>query len=507
MYERQRDFIAHHVEVKTSAKKRKKQNKRVARRYFFTHDGRRVEVCCKFFLSTLDIKEKTVRYTVNRSFKNRTMKDKRGYNTPYNKTSDAALDEIRNHIKLFPTVESHYCRRSSKRQYLACDLNVTKMYELYRDHVTDPQSLKVYRSVFNKEFNLSFHHPKKDRCKSCVAFENLSKQDQLEASDSHMQHLRNKEECRKQKMRDKERAGECDQFQSYTFDLQQVLTTPKGQASTLYYKRKFTSYNFTLYNQSTGDGYCYLWHEIHGKRGSCEIGTCLIKHFEGLPETVTELSLFSDSCGGQNRNRHLTAGLYHAVKTSPHLQVVNHIYLEPGHTQMEVDSMHSAIEHASKNLVITHPDQWETVLAMARRKKPYKVHKLSHGDFVDLKAVSKALLSAQQKDCSGRPVHWLKIRHFRYEKSSSNIKFRYSLDEDFRELRVSGSRRIGRESMKNNLYSGPLGIAPAKKNDLVDLCKTNVIPPAHHGFYLGLPTIDQHEPTSDSEEDNALTEE
>ena len=158
-------------------------------------------------------------------------------------------------------------------------------------------------------------------------------------------------------------------------------------------------------------------------------------------------------------------------------------------------------------MVITHPDQWETVLAMARRKKPYKVSKLSHGDFVDLKAVSKTLLPTQLKDCSGRPVHWLKIRHFRYEKGSSNIKFRYSFDEDFRELRVLGNRRIGRESMMDTLYRGRLGVAPAKKKDLVDLCKTNVIPPAHHGFYMGLPTLDQHEPTSDGEEDDALPEE
>ena len=35
--------------------------------------------------------------------------------------------------------------------------------------------------------------------------------------------------------------------------------------------------------------------------------------------------------------------------------------------------MHAAIEHAKKGASIYHPDQWDTVVHMARRNKPYVV--------------------------------------------------------------------------------------------------------------------------------------
>lgn len=50
-------------------------------------------------------------------------------------------------------------------------------------------------------------------------------------------------------------------------------------------------------------GSCYLWPEKYGKRGSDKINTSLKKHLENLPADITHISLFSDSCDGQNRNR------------------------------------------------------------------------------------------------------------------------------------------------------------------------------------------------------------
>ena len=58
--------------------------------------------------------------------------------------------------------------------------------------------------------------------------------------------------------------------------------------------------------------------------------------------------MFSDSCIGQNRNKFVASALLHAVCTSTYLKVVNHKFLEPGHTQMECDSMHSAMEYAKR---------------------------------------------------------------------------------------------------------------------------------------------------------------
>ncbi|KAF2880559.1 hypothetical protein ILUMI_25612 [Ignelater luminosus] len=50
--------------------------------------------------------------------------DKRGRNTSPNKTQ-------LNHIEGFPAIHSHYCRKSSHRQYLDPPLTIAKMYDLY----------------------------------------------------------------------------------------------------------------------------------------------------------------------------------------------------------------------------------------------------------------------------------------------------------------------------------------------------------------------------------------
>ncbi|KAF0703430.1 Uncharacterized protein FWK35_00033649, partial [Aphis craccivora] len=52
-----------------------------------------------------------------------------------------------------------------------------------------------------------------------------------------------------------------------------VLSSPLGQNMNLYYSKKFSSYNCTIYESGTQNFYAYLWGEINGKRGCNEIVT------------------------------------------------------------------------------------------------------------------------------------------------------------------------------------------------------------------------------------------
>ena len=163
--------------------------------------------------------------------------------------------------------------------------------------------MKVYRDVFQKEFDLGFHQPKKDICKDCVAFDGLSTVEKGLVQQDHDNHVSLKESCRKEKAIDKIRATKSDKaFHSVTFDLQQVLNTPTGNASSLYYKQKLaTLCNLTFFDQVSHECTCYVWHEFEERRGSCEIETCIMRYLQGLPEEIKEVALFSDSCIGQNR--------------------------------------------------------------------------------------------------------------------------------------------------------------------------------------------------------------
>lgn len=50
-------------------------------------------------------------------------------------------------------------------------------------------------------------------------------------------------------------------------------------------------------------------------------------------------------------------------------------YLEKGHTQMEVDSVHSVIERKLKNVEIFLPSQYASITKEARREPDYTYFK------------------------------------------------------------------------------------------------------------------------------------
>lgn len=79
-------------------------------------------------------------------------------------------------------------------------------------------------------------------------------------------------------------------------------------------------------------------------------------YLKSLPDTIKHVSLYSDSCGGQNRNRLLAALLLYAVRQLP-IEVIDHNFLKIGHTDMEVNSMYSAIETNKKHQRIYIPHE------------------------------------------------------------------------------------------------------------------------------------------------------
>lgn len=278
--------------------------------------------------------------------------DKRGRKAPGNKTSESVVALVKTHIESFPVMESHYVRKSSKKLYLNSDLSIWKMYNLYRNHfckehnITEIVSEKTYRRIFCNNYNYSFFQPKKDLCARCAKYDQAINKNELEAE--HSMHLMRKNQCNEAKENDKLRCKNDPAFITCTFDLQSVLQLPSSSVSLFYYSRKICVYNLTIYVGSGENAHCYTWNELNGKRGSNEIGSILYSFLKTLPLTVTDVSLFCDTCGGQNRNQQVAAVLMYAVKHLSHLNRLELKFLESGHSHMECDSMHSAIESAKK---------------------------------------------------------------------------------------------------------------------------------------------------------------
>ena len=180
------------------------------------------------------------------------------------------------------------------------------MYKLYVEREGEESCVKEgsYRRIFQTEYNLSFQKPKKDSCLQCEKHKRG-----LITAEAYQAHIDRKIKSRGHKQKDKERVQNDPTFYSAAFDMQQVLSTPSATTSTIFYKRKLSSYNLSMYSNGSGAGTCYLWDEINGKRGANEIGTCLYIHINSLPPNINHVSLYSDTCGGQNRNKYIAATL------------------------------------------------------------------------------------------------------------------------------------------------------------------------------------------------------
>lgn len=110
------------------------------------------------------------------------------------------------HIESFTTMESHYCRKNSKKKYLDSLFSIGKMYELFCERFSNEENVpkeNVYRKVFCTEYNLSFFHCSKDRCLLCLNFETANDDDKKVLKAQYDEHINRKNEANKSKEDDK----------------------------------------------------------------------------------------------------------------------------------------------------------------------------------------------------------------------------------------------------------------------------------------------------------------
>lgn len=163
-------------------------------------------MCQKFFCTTLCISQSVVQNAVkNKDFVGKYSKDKdpRGMCGAHNKTPPEKVQEVHDHIRSFPSMESHYVRKKSKRQYLDRKLSIAKMHSIYVDECTKknskPVSEIIYRRIFCNDFNLGFFKPKKDQCLICTKYARSDAKDKTELEKQFAEHNARKEACNKEK--------------------------------------------------------------------------------------------------------------------------------------------------------------------------------------------------------------------------------------------------------------------------------------------------------------------
>lgn len=161
------------------------------------------------------------------------------------------------------------------------------------------------------------------------------------------------------------------------FDLQNVISLPNANVKSFFYLRKLNVYNMTAHCSIDKTGYCALWSEnVSGRTGN-DMASSLIKLLEKIVEKhpgLTHITLWSDACVAQNKNRGMALALLTFLSGHPHVQQIIQKSGTAGHSCVqEVDNLHSQIEKKMRKMEIFSPVGLMKLMKHVNSNKPLTV--------------------------------------------------------------------------------------------------------------------------------------
>lgn len=382
---------------------------------------------------------------------------------------------VKTWLDLIPKVPSHYCRASSNKLYVEPNFRSEKhMHEVFvewcREHNNKAVSRPTFLRILNQE-NIAIHNPRKDQCDTCCSFKtgNIS---QKEYDD----HIVKKNEAREAKKNAIESAN--DKVVVITVDVQSVLLAPKLLASAVYYKLKLQCHNFTIYDCRTKNVTIYFWHEADGGVSANEFTSCLVDYMTNLEAATEKVIVISDGCGHQNRNRVLSSALSDLSQRNK--IIIEQLYLEKGHTMMEVDSVHSTIERYIKPPIYA-PSDYVVRMQQARPRNPYDVKSIHYDFFLNYEELPSNFKSIRPGKKKGDPVV-VDVRGLKYLPDGSVL---YKLRHTEEWTVLPQRRSVSREPfLPTPLYQQSIKITESKHKHLQEL--KSVVDKDYHPFYDSL---------------------
>lgn len=509
-YDSRLNYVTSRMEVTPVKRKRSRlpeeesHSKSTTNKYYFDVFGKRMQVCKSTFLGTLGETDGFIRNAASK--KNITVsgvppKDARGRHPPKHKLPASVEDAVRKYILSYPSYISHYKRNDvGDVRFLPSDLSVTKLHEEY---CGQEGANKVCFSTFEKIFKTcgrKFKQPSTDTCSKCdeykVQLQYLTGEEREEILKIRDVHHERAEVLYQMKRDAKEQAGNDPSKRVLMFDLEQCLETPYLKCGKVFYLRQLYTFNLTVLDTTTNVTHCYMWHEGEGERGANQIGSCLLNHIlNEIPGGVTDAKFFSDSTSGQNRNSHIAAMFLTALEEHCSLKTITHICLEVGHTRLEVDCKHAAIEGLKNSQKIEVPSDWYTAISKLNENAEnpkFVVHEMKQG-FYNFAQLLKGPLVLRSVCNTGAKFYWMKTHYFQYRKNNRKIFFKEDvigpnspfLSVDFRRNRKNNSDGSLAEYLEY-CYKGPLPISEEKKGDLLKLLP--FIKPLNRQFFQNLIT-------------------
>jgi len=454
--------------------------------YYVTLECHRVRICKKAFAALHQITNSKIDHVLKQLAAGlsapRPVQRGKHNNRPQ-RVNESKVKQVKQHIMLFPAESSHYSRESNpNRMYLSPDLNINRLYGLYKiwccENRYEPVSSRSYRDIFNTQFNLGFGSPKSDTCTVCDIGVNA-------------EHKAAAEHAFVIQKQDRELAKTNDNTYYITFDLQKTLPLPRLTTSIAFYLRQIWLYNLGIHFESKAiSKLCFqIWTEADGGRGCSEVASCILAWTDILNISGGNLVCWSDSCAGQNKNFFIICLWQYLVKTKK-FDKIDHKFPVSGHSYMDSDRDFSHIEKMvrEKNNIYS-VDEYQDIMARSQTRSKPIVTRMA-GKLYDVKDLPKHLnLVNRTQNTAGEQikfrdkVRWIQVDQF------GEYRYKHSLhdDEEWKTVNILQSEiEVPDFDLRQKCTHGH---GKVKKAKLIDIEKQlPYIPLVYREFYNNLET-------------------
>ena len=262
--------------------------------YTVNSQGHEEQVCLNAFMNIHAIGKKRMAKIKTSKASCTPPINKRGMHGKHVRKPEEVREQVRNHFRSFPKIQSHYSRHDNQnKHYLHSDLNVNRMWLLYLEKYEPTEREKYIRNeaenmkpivtysfhkdIFFTEFNLRFGRPKNDTClicdriATCLLDPNIQDDERDSLTREKELHLRRAESAYKLLSEKSKLAKTNPKYDVFTFDFQQNLPCPNLTLSDIFYTRLLRTYNFGVHDCSSDDGIMHIWSEHTAARGSSEV--------------------------------------------------------------------------------------------------------------------------------------------------------------------------------------------------------------------------------------------
>lgn len=323
--------------------------------------------------------------------------DKRGkHSALHRKLADSTTSLIYNHISSFKGRKSHYSLHDSKKLYLPEDLNIKKMFTLFKEqHPNVHVSYETYRCMFNTKFNISFGYPRSDTCAMCDEFsakiKSLSpdkdKEEIKKLTTLNVLHKKKAEKFYVRKRKARLAARNDKKIEAICMDFAKNISIPNLNTNDVYYKRQLSMYSFNIHVLSSNQSFFYVYHEGIAKKSPNEIASFLFHFINNyLDDDVEQLQIFCDSAGGQNKNFTIIRFIKFLTNKNIHgLKQIKITFPIRGHSYMECDKDVGLLN--LKSPMETPKDFREVIKTSRAKPSPFKVIKVTQSLILNWKVL------------------------------------------------------------------------------------------------------------------------